>query len=74
MASPEFIKCALWIMHHGRMQMAKRCERPRVQLGSETCGHFLGQPQENHKKPIDVSDKCRRSQIARKLPPIGERA
>lgn len=70
MTKVENIECALWFMQRGRMQMVPNCERPRVRTGSETCGHFLDQPQEDHRKPTDASDKCRRSQIARKLPTI----
>lgn len=72
MTKIENIECALWVMQRGRMRMAPNCERPRVRAGMETCGHFVGTPQNPVKKPEDVSDKCRRSQEARRLPPIDE--
>lgn len=70
MTKVENIECALWIMHHGRMPIAKGCERPRVRFGTETCGHFIDTPPTVDPKARDVSDFCRRSQEARKLPPI----
>ena len=64
-------ECALYYsLHTIAVRMIPDCEEPTVQLGSQTCQHFQGEPRQEFESPKDITDQCRRAKEARKSGPI----